>query len=276
MSRVDKADILEYAVLHLQELKQQLHTTSGSPRDTKSHSYDTGFKDCAKEAVTFLTTNRLTDENTATEVSNHLYTVFMSRRRQDTVSKTSSISGPCLSTPVRLHNNVLDSRLPSQLTPGCSPIQRYNTTTSPQDMTSHRIPKIDASLGDLSFNTVMSVLNSTDSSNSDVSMRSKESSSVNCDSLSFYSDKFSKMLRFSSENAPHDLSLGTVASVLVEMSASNDSECYTDDVNADVVSDVPAGVATESNFIENKKIHQKIVEVPDEVSERVWRPWCLK
>ncbi|XP_052818489.1 transcription factor HES-1-B-like [Mya arenaria] len=80
MTRVDKADILELTVFHLTRLQQRqrglriaTETTEGASSAT---SYKTGYRDCARQTVTYLSANSYCSPEVATSVSGHLRSVY--------------------------------------------------------------------------------------------------------------------------------------------------------------------------------------------------------
>ncbi|KAH3785701.1 hypothetical protein DPMN_163795 [Dreissena polymorpha] len=69
MTRVDKADILDLTVLHLQQLQQRHRSVSMA---TESIAYTSGFQACAREIITYLTSQKSADMKTIKALSDHL------------------------------------------------------------------------------------------------------------------------------------------------------------------------------------------------------------
>ncbi|XP_052797977.1 uncharacterized protein LOC128230035 [Mya arenaria] len=76
MTRVDKADILELTVFHLTRLQHQQRAVrvATEAKDAASciASYQTGFRDCAREAVTYIYVNVACYPDVKTNISRHL------------------------------------------------------------------------------------------------------------------------------------------------------------------------------------------------------------
>lgn len=127
MTRVDKADILELTVFHLTQLQQQQRSATMA---TEAAAYDTGFKDCARETMTFITSNRITGESKVSLLNIHLHASFLMKSRKHHHSGGVQHFGGNLSTPIRPAEvtNVFSSS--DLLALGCSPIlPSMNNTT---------------------------------------------------------------------------------------------------------------------------------------------------
>ncbi|KAH3785498.1 hypothetical protein DPMN_163589 [Dreissena polymorpha] len=70
MTRVDKADILDRTVLHIQQLQQRNGSASMA---TESVAYQSGFQACAREVMTYLTSQKSPDIKTIKALSDHLH-----------------------------------------------------------------------------------------------------------------------------------------------------------------------------------------------------------
>lgn len=126
MTRVDKADILELTVFHLMQLQRQQRSVSMA---TEIAAYNAGFKDCACEAVTYLSSNRTINDNEIRALSNHLHSSYIVRSRSHdgkvsmaTQKETNRyIDGPHGSTPLRPVENFVSHPQAMNIT-GYSPI----------------------------------------------------------------------------------------------------------------------------------------------------------
>ena len=79
MSRLDKADILELTVVHLTTLEHQQRSVTMA---TEVNGYKKGFKDCARETITYLSSTRSLDTNTLFQLNNHLQSSYLQKTRQ--------------------------------------------------------------------------------------------------------------------------------------------------------------------------------------------------
>ena len=79
MSRLDKADILELTVGHLTTLEHQQRSVTMA---TEASGYKKGFKDCARETITYLSSTRILDTHTLFELNNHLQSSYLQKTRQ--------------------------------------------------------------------------------------------------------------------------------------------------------------------------------------------------
>ena len=127
MTRVDKADILELTVYHLTQLQQRQQSVTMA---TEASAYNAGYKACAREAVTYLANNKITNNTVTGSLSNHLYNSFLtSSRRQEPINKfhiNSVNNHPTrqtdrLSTPIR-QSDTFNTSLPELNLSGYSPI----------------------------------------------------------------------------------------------------------------------------------------------------------
>ncbi|XP_052797950.1 transcription factor HES-1-like [Mya arenaria] len=86
MTRVDKADILELTVFHLTRLQHQqraVHVATEAKDATSCiASYQTGFRDCLQEAVTYKAVNGACDPVVTTSVSGNLRSVYAQKRNR--------------------------------------------------------------------------------------------------------------------------------------------------------------------------------------------------
>ncbi|KAH3785671.1 hypothetical protein DPMN_163764 [Dreissena polymorpha] len=115
MTRVDKADILDLTVLHLQQLQQRNGSVSMA---TESVAYQSGFQACAREVMTYLTSQKSPDIKTIKALSDHLQATQpvpqMCVRNKMLVKRQ-------MSTPVRI-NDVRKMSKYTLNTPDFSPI----------------------------------------------------------------------------------------------------------------------------------------------------------
>ena len=79
MSRLDKADILELTVGHLTTLEHQQRSVTMA---TEVKGYKKGFKDCARETITYLSSTRLLDTDNLFQLNNHLRSSYLQKTRQ--------------------------------------------------------------------------------------------------------------------------------------------------------------------------------------------------
>ena len=79
MSRLDKADILELTVGHLATLEHQQRSVTMA---TEVNGYKKGFKDCARETITYLSSTRSLDTDTLFQLNNHLENSYLQKTRQ--------------------------------------------------------------------------------------------------------------------------------------------------------------------------------------------------
>ena len=79
MSRLDKADILELTVVHLTTLEHQQKSVTMA---TEVNGYKKGFKDCARETITYLSSTRSLDTDTLFQLNNHLQSSYLQKTRQ--------------------------------------------------------------------------------------------------------------------------------------------------------------------------------------------------
>ena len=79
MSRLDKADILELTVVHLTTLEHQQRSVTMA---TEASGYKKGFKDCARETITYLSSTRSIDTDTLFQLNNHLQSSYLQKTRQ--------------------------------------------------------------------------------------------------------------------------------------------------------------------------------------------------
>ncbi|XP_053380083.1 enhancer of split m3 protein-like [Mercenaria mercenaria] len=139
MIRVDKADILELTVYHLTQLQQQQRSVTMA---TEAAAFSTGYKACAREAVTYLASNKMTTSKVTGSLSNHLHSSFLmcSRRQQSETHLQNYARGDNsygktdrLSTPLR-HCDSFNTSLPELNLTGYSPI--LNSTQNLPEFTS--------------------------------------------------------------------------------------------------------------------------------------------
>jgi len=130
MTRVDKADILELTVFHLTRLQQHAHAAKMA-RDAAA--YNTGYRDCAREAVTYVASGAVQDDTIVPRLSDHLHRSYMqssggTRHEKQTIyapvpmiASTLNHGGNAglMSTPVRSNNatNSMDSFSASDFSP---------------------------------------------------------------------------------------------------------------------------------------------------------------
>ncbi|WAR19073.1 HES1-like protein, partial [Mya arenaria] len=91
MTRVDKADILELTVFHLTRLQQRQRAVSIATDATEdafsATSYQTGYRDYAREAVTYLSSSSHCGPKVATSVNGHLRTVYEQKQNSSQAGK---------------------------------------------------------------------------------------------------------------------------------------------------------------------------------------------
>ncbi|XP_052797956.1 enhancer of split mgamma protein-like [Mya arenaria] len=144
MTRVDKADILELTVFHLTRLQHQQRAVrvATEAKDAASciASYQTGFRDCAREVVTYIAVNGACDPVVTTNMSGNLRSVYAQKQNSIRIPQVKN-KEPCtyshkghnrqavfMSTPRRsderfsgLTNQIT---IPSMGTQDCSPISQ--------------------------------------------------------------------------------------------------------------------------------------------------------
>ncbi|XP_052782994.1 uncharacterized protein LOC128219219 [Mya arenaria] len=83
MTRVDKADILELTVFHLTRLQQRQRANRVANDQTddvsSATSHLTGYRDCAREAVTYLSAGSNCSPEVATSVTAHLRSAYVEK-----------------------------------------------------------------------------------------------------------------------------------------------------------------------------------------------------
>ena len=79
MSRLDKADILELTVGHLATLEHQQRSVTMA---TEAGGYKKGYKDCARETISYLSSTRCLDTDTLFQLNNHLQSSYLQKTRQ--------------------------------------------------------------------------------------------------------------------------------------------------------------------------------------------------
>jgi len=130
MTRVDKADILDLTVFHLTRLQQHAHAANMA---AEAAAYNSGYRDCAREAVTYVASGAVQDDTMAPRLSDHLLRSYMqksggTRHERQTIHvpvpmKASTLShggnAGLMSTPVRSNNaiNSMDSFTASDFSP---------------------------------------------------------------------------------------------------------------------------------------------------------------
>ncbi|KAH3818387.1 hypothetical protein DPMN_119995 [Dreissena polymorpha] len=120
MTRVDKADILDLTVLHLKQLHQFSVTIS---TEASASAYSTGFKDCLREAMTFLGAQMVTDSYTIKALSDHIH-VTGAHSVPNCSERYQTIAQRHMSTPARMCD-VSNSMTSSLHTPNVSPVANY-------------------------------------------------------------------------------------------------------------------------------------------------------
>ncbi|XP_052797954.1 transcription factor HES-1-like [Mya arenaria] len=84
MTRVDKADILELTVFHLTRLQHQQRAvrvaTAVKDEVSCTTPYQTSFRECARDAVTYIAVNGAFDPVVTTSVSGHLRSVYAQKQ----------------------------------------------------------------------------------------------------------------------------------------------------------------------------------------------------
>ena len=134
MTRVDKADILELTVYHLTQLQQQQRSVTLA---TEAAAYDTGYKECARETVNYLSTSRVTSESTISLLNNHLHATFVNKSRNRHISSAPRHLSRNLSTPIRpvdVNNSCTSSSSELSSSFGCSPILPHANEGSYSDV----------------------------------------------------------------------------------------------------------------------------------------------
>ena len=169
MTRVDKSDVLELTVHHLTQLQQQQRSVTMA---TEAAAYDTGYKECARETVNYLSTSRFTNESTINLLNNHLHGTFMMKSRNRPISSAPPHFSGKLSTPIRpadVNNSFTSSSSELSSSFGCSPIlpstneSNYNDvhTGSPASMIDSETSVSSMSTScDLSLSTLSDVTSS--------------------------------------------------------------------------------------------------------------------
>ncbi|XP_045164004.2 transcription factor HES-4-like [Mercenaria mercenaria] len=112
MTRVDKADILELTVYHLTQIHQQQQSVAMA---AEVAAYTAGYKECAREAVTYLSNCR-TPAAVSGSLSNHLHSSMLA-------------NNSCL------HN--------SQRTNALSQLKRHSTPLRPCDSLNPSLPDLN-------------------------------------------------------------------------------------------------------------------------------------
>ena len=161
MTRVDKSDVLELTVHHLTQLQQQQRSVTMA---TEAAAYDTGYKECARETVNYLSTSRFTNESTINLLNNHLHGTFMMKSRNRPISSAPPHFSGKLSTPIRpadVNNSFTSSSSELSSSFGCSPILLSANENSYSDSTGSPTPVVGGeSSGDLSISTSTDVFSS--------------------------------------------------------------------------------------------------------------------
>ena len=162
MTRVDKSDILELTVYHLTQLQQQQRSITMA---TDAAAYDTGYKECARDTMNYLSTSRVTSESTINLLNNHLHGTFVMKSRNRYLSSSSfQPFGENLSTPIRpsdVNNSYTSSSSELSSSFGCSPILLSANENSYSDSTGSPTPVVGGeSSGDLSISTSTDVFSS--------------------------------------------------------------------------------------------------------------------
>ncbi|KAH3785668.1 hypothetical protein DPMN_163761 [Dreissena polymorpha] len=119
MTRVDKADILDLTVFHLQHQQQRQNSVS---KTTESIAYTSGFQACAREVLAYLTNQKYADPKTISAISGHLHMALNVPQR---CVRNQMPGEHNMSTPVRANNVRKLSSYPLN-TPGVSPIANQN------------------------------------------------------------------------------------------------------------------------------------------------------
>jgi len=128
MTRVDKADILDLTVFHLTRLQQHAHAANMA---AEAAAFNSGYRDCAREAVTYVASSAVQDDTLAPRLSDHLHSSYMqksggTRHERQTIHAPVPIKAPALShggntmsTPVRDNNATrnMDSFTASDFSP---------------------------------------------------------------------------------------------------------------------------------------------------------------
>ncbi|KAH3785546.1 hypothetical protein DPMN_163637 [Dreissena polymorpha] len=119
MTRVDKADILDLTVLHLEHIQQRHRSVY---KTTESTAYISGFQACANEVMTYLTAQKSTDLKKFSALNDHLQMALNVLQR---CVRNQMPGEHNMSTPVRA-NDVSKMSLYALNTPGLSPITNPN------------------------------------------------------------------------------------------------------------------------------------------------------
>ncbi|KAH3785499.1 hypothetical protein DPMN_163590 [Dreissena polymorpha] len=119
MTRIDKADILDLTVFHLQHLQQRQSSVS---KTTESIAYTSGFQACAWEVLAYLTNQKYADPKTISAISDHLHMALNVPQR---CVRNHMPGEQNMSTPVRANNIRKLSSYPLN-TPGVSLIANQN------------------------------------------------------------------------------------------------------------------------------------------------------
>ena len=128
MSRLDKADILELTVGHLTTLEHQQRSVTMA---TEVSGYKKGYKDCARETITYLSSTRSLDTDTMFQLNNHLQSSYLQKTR-----RAQSASYPAEAIPAHVSSpsdSLSASGIPSyqaQNSSYCIPISEYDTGVS--------------------------------------------------------------------------------------------------------------------------------------------------
>ncbi|XP_060600945.1 enhancer of split mgamma protein-like [Ruditapes philippinarum] len=176
MTRVDKADILELTVYHLTQLTQQQQSVTMA---TEAAAYNTGYKACAREAVTYLAKNTRTSDTVTGSLSNHLHNLFL------TNSKRLGPANTRYSTHGSTNQNIQINRLSTPL----RPCDTFNTSLPELNLSGYSpILNSTQALPELTSSFVHASLDSSSSSGfSSTSSLATTSSSDSYSSLSEYS-----------------------------------------------------------------------------------------
>ena len=128
MTRVDKTDILELTVFHLTRLQQHAHAANMA---AEAAAYESGYRDCARVAVTYLASGAVQDVALVPRLSDHLHSSYMqkscgARHERQTIHAPVPMKAPAfshggntMSTPVRDNNATksMDSFTASDFSP---------------------------------------------------------------------------------------------------------------------------------------------------------------
>ncbi|KAL4226366.1 oxysterol-binding protein hes1 [Mactra antiquata] len=111
MTRVDKADILELTVVHLQQLHQQQQQVTMA---TEHSGYTTGYKDGSREVMRYFSTSGAKNDQTVGHMNSHLHNIYRMTSQQcrngNTMAASNTNVTRCeinhISTPIRQRDNV--------------------------------------------------------------------------------------------------------------------------------------------------------------------------